>query len=182
MAEPCVYLSFDDGPHPAITPFVLDELKKWNAKATFFCIGENVVRYPVLCTRISAEGHRIGNHTFHHVNGWKTTDEQYIQDINKALDVIPSTLFRPPYGKIRFSQLKKISNQLKLDVVMWSLLSGDFDSSISPEQCTNNVINNIRKGDIVVFHDSLKARKNLMYTLPNVLKFLTEKGFVCKPL
>lgn len=182
QAESSVYLSFDDGPHPAVTPFVLDELKKWKAKATFFCIGENVRQYPELFSRIAEEGHSIGNHTFHHLNGWQTKDELYIQDIHKAREVIPSTLFRPPYGKIRFVQLKQIRKQIGLNVVMWSLLSGDFDQHISPEKCAQNVIDNIRNGDIVVFHDSVKAMENLQYALPVVMKYLTDKGFVCKVL
>lgn len=178
--EAVVYLTFDDGPHPEITAFVLDELKKWEAKASFFCIGENVDKYPDVFKRIQEEGHTIGNHTMHHLNGWKTKDEVYLDDIRKAADLIPSDLFRPPYGRIRFSQLHKLDKPMK--VVMWSLLSGDFDLTITPEKCTNNVISNIKNGDIVVFHDSTKAKKNLLYTLPLVLKFLSDNGYVCKPL
>ena len=175
-----VYLTFDDGPHPEITAFVLDELKKWEAKASFFCIGENVARYPDVFKRIKDEGHTIGNHTMHHLNGWKTKDDMYLDDIRQAAQLISSDLFRPPYGRIRFSQLQKLDKKMK--VVMWSLLSGDFDVTITPEKCLNNVISNIKNGDIIVFHDSIKAKKNLMYALPLVLKFLRDNGYVCKPL
>lgn len=181
-AEAAVYLTFDDGPHPEITPFVLDELKKWGSKASFFCIGENAARYPDIYARIKNEGHRIGNHTFHHVNGWKTDDETYISDIKKAGEIISSNLFRPPYGRIRFSQLKKIQKETNYEVVMWTILSGDFDERISPEKCSENVIKTIQNGDIVVFHDSIKAKKNLVYTLPLVLKHLADEGFECKLL
>lgn len=178
--EAVVYLTFDDGPHPEVTAFVLDELKKWGAKASFFCIGENVAKYPDVFKRIKDEGHTIGNHTMHHLNGWETKDDSYLDDIRQADDLISSDLFRPPYGRIRFSQLHKLDKKVK--VVMWSLLSGDFDVTITPEKCKNNVISNIKNGDIVVFHDSIKAKKNLMYTLPLVLKFLRDNGYVCKPL
>ena len=178
--EAVVYLTFDDGPHPEITAFVLDELKKWEAKASFFCIGENVARYPDVFKRIKDEGHTIGNHTMHHLNGWKTKDDTYLDDIRQAAKLISSDLFRPPYGRIRFSQLQKLDKKMK--VVMWSLLSGDFDVTITPEKCLNNVISNIKNGDIIVFHDSIKAKKNLIYTLPLVLNFLRNNGYVCKPL
>lgn len=180
--EPVVYLSFDDGPHPDVTPFVLDELRKWDAKASFFCIGENVTRYPDTFARIKAEGHQLGNHTFNHLNGWKTDDDSYLHNIQQAKDVIPSNLFRPPYGRIRFSQLKRLEKETDLKVIMWSLLSGDFDPNISPEQCTRNVVDHLQQGDVIVFHDSLKAKKNLMYTLPLVLKYIQDKGFACKVL
>lgn len=174
-----VYLTFDDGPHPDITPFVLDELKKWDAKASFFCIGDNVARYQALFERIQAEGHAIGNHTMHHLNGWKTNDAAYIEDIQQAAAWIPSSLFRPPYGRIRFSQLNAIKKYRDMKVVMWSLLSGDFDTKISPEKCAANVIGRIKNGDIIVFHDSIKAKENLTYTLPLVLAYLKDNGYVC---
>lgn len=182
QTEKIVYLSFDDGPHPEITPFVLEELKKWNAKASFFCIGENVVRYPEIFEQIQQNGHTIGNHTFHHMNGWETNNETYFHDIQQAAEYIPAVLFRPPYGRIRFSQLKKLEKHTTLKVVMWSLLSGDFDQSITPEKCVANILDNIRNGDIVVFHDSLKAKKNLTYALPIVLAYLKQQGYQCKQL
>lgn len=181
-AEPVVYLSFDDGPHPEVTHFVLDELKKWQAKATFFCIGENVERYPEVFARIKEEGHSVGNHTQCHVNGWKTDDDTYIQDVKKAGEMISSKLFRPPYGRIRFSQVRKLKKETDLQVVMWSLLSGDFDNHITPEQCAKNVLDNIQNGDVVVFHDSIKAKKNIEFALPLVLAFLHKNGFVCKAI
>lgn len=177
-----VYLTFDDGPHPEITPWVLDQLRKWNVKASFFCIGDNVRKYPDLLHQIKMEGHSIGNHTFHHLNGWKTADDVYRNDIDKAQIIIPSKLFRPPYGRIRFSQLRALRKETDYRIIMWSLLSGDFDHTITPQECARNVIDNIRKGDIVVFHDSAKARQNLVYTLPLVLKNMYEKGMEGKAL
>jgi peptidoglycan/xylan/chitin deacetylase (PgdA/CDA1 family) len=179
-----LYLTFDDGPHPTITPWVLDELKKWNAKATFFCIGKNVALYPDVYRRIVAEGHTVGNHTYNHLNGWKTDLKEYIDDIQKAAGIIRSSLFRPPYGRIKRKQanLLHVAMGRSAEVVMWDVLSGDFDKKITEEQCLKNVINNIQKGSIVVFHDSDKAYKNLQYTLPLVLQQLAERGYTFERL
>ena len=173
-----IYLSFDDGPHPVATPFVLDELKKYHAKATFFCIGKNVVMYPEIYKRIIAEGHSVGNHTLNHLNGWKTKNNIYIENILSANKYINSFLFRPPYGKIRFRQLR-ILFRLKqpFKVIMWSVLSGDFDNGITKIKCLNNVIKNTGDGSIVVFHDSEKALDKLSFVLPEVLKHFEEKQF-----
>lgn len=174
--EPSVYLSFDDGPHPIITTFVLDLLAEYNAKATFFFIGKNVVAHPQILSRVIHEGHRVGNHSHQHLNGWKTKNELYIEDILRAEQFIPSKLFRPPYGRINKMQafcLKDLGFQL----VMWSLLSGDFDQSISPQRCLENVILHMKPNDIIVFHDSEKARKNLEYVLPLVLKHCQQQGW-----
>ena len=176
--EKIIYLTFDDGPHPVATPFVLDELKKHNAKATFFCIGKNVVLYPEIYQRILTEGHSIGNHTFNHLDGWKTKTDIYIENILSAKNQINSILFRPPYGKITFEQLK-ILHQPKIffKVIMWSVLSGDFDVEISNIKCLNNVIKNTDKGSIVVFHDSEKALEKIRFVLPKVLDYFTEQQY-----
>jgi peptidoglycan/xylan/chitin deacetylase (PgdA/CDA1 family) len=177
-----IYLSFDDGPHPMATGFVLDLLKEYQAKATFFCIGKNVAAHTGLYQRIIAEGHRIGNHSLTHVNGWKTNDRDYINDIRAAAALIDSDLFRPPYGRVRFSQLRKLRSELQMKPVMWSVLSGDFDTGISPEQCAGNVVRHMRPGSIVVFHDSQKALEKLKYALPLVLAEIRKRGWVTETL
>lgn len=177
-----IYLSFDDGPHPEATTFVLDELEKFGARASFFCIGANVLKYPQLYNRILEAGHTTGNHTQHHLNGWKNSDDDYLEDIIEAGRSIRSALFRPPYGRMRFSQLKRIRQQLELQPVMWSLLSGDFDRGISGARCAENVMENMRAGDIVVFHDSEKAMERLRYALPLVLEAIYERGWVAEKL
>ena len=178
--EKVIYLSFDDGPHEQATSFVLDELKKYNAKATFFCIGKNVSLLPALYKRILEEGHTTGNHTYNHLNGWKTADADYLKDVAAATKLINSSLFRPPYGRIRSFQAKNMSsvmNTHSAKITMWDVLSGDFDRNITKEQCLQNVILNIRKGSIVVFHDSEKAFPLLEYSLPRALEFLSTSGF-----
>jgi peptidoglycan/xylan/chitin deacetylase (PgdA/CDA1 family) len=178
--ENVLYLSFDDGPHPEATSFVLDELSKYKAKATFFCIGKNVMAFPDIFRRVIEEGHAIGNHTQNHLNGWKTKDEVYLRDAAEASKYIDSALFRPPYGRIRSFQAKNMHHAIKspgLKIVMWTVLSADFDPAVTSEQCLHHVILNATKGSIVVFHDSAKALPRLQYALPAVLKFFTEKGF-----
>jgi len=178
--EKTLYLSFDDGPHPVATPFVLDQLKKYNAKATFFCIGKNIVVYPDIYKRILDEGHIVGNHTHNHLNGWKTKSDVYLKDVAEAARYIDSDLFRPPYGRIRLFQAKNISKAIKnpdSKIIMWSVLSADFDSSVTNEQCLQNVILNAANGSIVVFHDSEKAFSHLQYALPGALQFFSEKGY-----
>jgi peptidoglycan-N-acetylglucosamine deacetylase len=177
-----VYLSFDDGPHPVATTFVLDLLKAHNAKGNFFCIGNNVIRYPEVYRRIIDEGHVTGNHTQHHKNGWRTGNEDYLNDIRQAQQYIHSDLFRPPYGRVRFGQLKKIKTELGLKPVMWSLLSGDFDPDLSGAECAENILKNVRPGDIIVFHDSEKAFERLRYALPLVLESIRERGWVTEKL
>ncbi len=173
-----LFLSFDDGPHPEHTAFVLDELKKFNAKATFFCIGKNVLSYPEIYRRIIEEGHAVGNHSFNHLNGWKTNDALYLENIEMAKQYIDSNLFRPPYGKItRFQVNQLLQKRYAYSVIMWTVLSGDFDVSVSPQQCLENVLLNTKRGSIVVFHDSEKAQERLRFALPEVLKYFTEKGF-----
>lgn len=178
-----IYLTFDDGPHASITNFVLDELKQYNAEATFFCIGKNVADNPSVYKRIINEGHAVGNHTQHHLNGFKTTDKAYVDDVLEASKFIDSYLFRPPYGRLKTFQANILTSLKKpYRIIMWSLLSGDFDSKISPERCLENVLFKISNGAIVVFHDSEKAAERMMYALPKVLKILSEKGYTFKKI
>jgi peptidoglycan/xylan/chitin deacetylase (PgdA/CDA1 family) len=176
-----LYLTFDDGPTPDITEWVLDELKKFNAKATFFCIGRNVERHPEIYKKIVAQGHAVGNHTYSHLNGWKTWYHEYIDDINWAADYIKSRLFRPPYGKIRQSQIRSLKKH-GYKLFMWDVLSEDYNQNITPEQCLENVISYTEKGSIIVFHDSIKASENLCKVLPKVLETYSEKGYNFKKL
>lgn len=176
--ENIIYLTFDDGPHPRITNQVLDELKKYNAKATFFCIGKNVVEHPSVYRRIIDESHAVGNHSFNHLNGWKTPDNIYLHDIAEARKFIDSRLYRPPYGRISFFQLKQLSlPRFQLKTIMWSVLSGDFDNGISGEQCKNNVILNAKQGSIVVFHDSEKAAERMMVALKATLAHFSQLAY-----
>jgi peptidoglycan/xylan/chitin deacetylase (PgdA/CDA1 family) len=180
--EKILYLSFDDGPHETATPFVLDELRKYNAQATFFCLGKNVQLHPEIYQRILNEGHSTGNHTFNHLNAWHVKGEEYIDDVKHAEKFIQSKLFRPPYGRMYPQLSKKLRTQFGYKIIMWHVLSGDFDDSIAPEKCLNNVLDKAQKGSIIVFHDSSKASKNLQFALPEVLKKFTESGFVFKSL
>lgn len=177
--EKSVYLTFDDGPHPTITPAVLAILAEYNAKATFFCIGDRVNRYPAIVDQILAEGHAIGNHTQHHVNGWRTSTEDYLSEIEQAAKLIPSSLFRPPYGRIKREQVKKILEK-GYQIVMWTVLSADYDHSVSPKQCAQRVVKHIKEGDIFLFHDSEKGRENMLYALPKLLETATAQGFEFK--
>jgi len=177
--ENSIYLSFDDGPHPIATPFVLEQLEKYNAKASFFCIGKNVVEHPEIYQQIIEKGHTVGNHTMHHLNGWKTEDDLYLQNIAQASTYIQSNLFRPPYGRIKRSQIRKIraDKSLPQEIIMWDVLSGDFDTTISGQQCLDNVIKRTEAGSIVVFHDSAKAWDRLQVALSATLDYFTQKGF-----
>jgi peptidoglycan/xylan/chitin deacetylase (PgdA/CDA1 family) len=183
VKEKIIYLTFDDGPHPVVTPFVLDTLKQYNAKATFFCIGKNVVAHADIYRRVLDEGHRVGNHTFNHLNGWKVSDELYLKNILEAGRYIDSSLFRPPYGKITRFQVKLLTGirnspvNSNFKIIMWDVLSGDFDVSLSAETCSLNVIKNAAPGSVVVFHDSEKAFPRLKEALPKALQYLSEKGY-----
>ena len=173
-----LYLTFDDGPHPEITPFVLDELGRHGAKATFFCIGKNVEAYPQIYKRILMEGHRVGNHTQDYLDGWRTPDKQYFANIGLAGKHIDSDLFRPPYGKISAFQATCLqAAPLSYKIVMWGVLSADFDQSVSPARCARNVIRNVGPGTIVVFHDSEKAFARLRGALPVVLEHFSKLGY-----
>ena len=174
--EKVIYLSFDDGPHETATNFVLDTLAKFNAKASFFCIGKNVQKYPAIYQRIINEEHAVGNHTQHHANGWKVSDEIYFEEIEQAAASIKTNLFRPPYGRIKRAQIDTITN-MPFHIIMWSVLSGDFDLNLSPEACSNNVKNHAKSGSIVVFHDSTKAWERMSYALPMVLAHFSNLGY-----
>jgi len=180
---PSVYLTFDDGPHPVITPFVLEQLEKFNAGATFFCIGKNVQLYPDVYEKLKNKGHTPGNHTHNHINGWKAHNRNYLSNIIKAKQLIHSHSFRPPYGRIKISQAKKLlKTNPSWNIYMWDVLSGDFDVNLSPEQCLDNVISNIVPGSIVVFHDSEKAWERMSYTLPKVLEYCRKQNWEIKSL
>ena len=185
--EKKLYLTFDDGPHPTITPQVLEILKKFNAKATFFCIGNNVNKYKETFELIKKEGHSVGNHTFNHERGWKTKTSDYIKSVKEADALIQSPLFRPPHGRIKSSQIRaiknlRISKSQNLKIVAWTVISYDWDKSLSPEDCFNNVIKNSDDGSIIVFHDSEKAVDNMIPALTKVLEHYTDKGFTFCPI
>lgn len=175
-----VYLTFDDGPHPHITPQVLTLLAQHGAKASFFCVGENVARYPDVFNRIRHEGHSIGNHTHNHVNGWQTPAFAYLRNVMQCQQLTGTGLFRPPYGRISRQQARALNTRFK--IIMWDVLSADFDPAVSPEQCLQNVTGNVQPGSIIVFHDSEKAAANMLYALPRLLGFLKEKNLACVAL
>lgn len=203
-SEKIVYLTFDDGPIPNVTEFVLNTLKTFNIKATFFCIGDNIIKHPELFERLKNEGHAIGNHTFNHLNGWKTDDETYLNNVLKCQELTQTLLFRPPFGRIKKSQVRSLKSEVRkfnsqptlsdfptsrlpdpqpathntqLNIIMWDVLSADFDTTLSPEKCYHNVIKNTENGSIIVFHDSLKAFDRLHYALPKAIEYLINEGF-----
>jgi peptidoglycan/xylan/chitin deacetylase (PgdA/CDA1 family) len=173
---PAVYLTFDDGPHPVATPFILQQLAACDARATFFCIGKCIADYPGIFEQTIAAGHSVGNHTYNHLNGWKTSTEEYIDNIAAANEFISNRIFRPPYGRISRKQAALLQ-AAGWKVYMWSVLSADFDIAVSPEKCLDNVLSNIAPGAIVVFHDSSKAWDRLRYVLPFVLDYCKEQGW-----
>ncbi len=175
-----LYFTFDDGPHPTITPKLLKLLDEYNAKATFFCVGENVNKYPETFAQIIDCGHSIGNHTYHHLKGWTTPNEQYLLDIEKAHKIIPSTLFRPPYGRITPAQIKLLKRNYK--IIMWSLLTRDYDKNLNPYRALNSLINLTKPGDIIVFHDSEKANKNMFVMVEAMLRNFAAKNYSFKSL
>lgn len=213
-SEKTVYLTFDDGPIPNVTTFVLNTLKSYNIKATFFCIGENIIKHPEIFEQLKSDGHAIGNHTFNHLNGWQTDNQTYLDNFLKCQQLTQTHLFRPPYGRIKKSQVRSLefgnesrkskvgslefgvesqkwkveSLELELDpqltthnsqlnIIMWDVLSGDFDTKLSPKKCLQNVIKNTENGSIIVFHDSLKAFDRLAYALPKTIEYLLAKGY-----
>ncbi|MBR5603481.1 MAG: polysaccharide deacetylase family protein [Bacteroidales bacterium] len=198
--EKKLYLTFDDGPHPTITPQVLEILKKFNAKATFFCIGNNVNKYKETFELIKKEGHAVGSHTFNHERGWKTKTRDYVDSVINAIALIQSPLFRPPHGRIKFSQIRRLYKKFRISesqkfrsleikdkfespripdfqIVAWTVISYDWDKSLSPDDCYNNVIKNAGDGSIIVFHDSEKAVNNMIPALTKVLEYYTDKGY-----
>lgn len=175
-----IYLTFDDGPIPQVTPWVLDTLRSFDAKATFFCVGDNVRKYPDIYDMVIHAGHTVGNHTLNHLSGWATENITYFHNIRHCARMVNSGLFRPPYGKLKPSQAQFLQRHYR--IIMWDVLSGDFDRDIRPEDCAQNVIQHADSGSIVVFHDSLKAEANLRYALPLVLEHFTREGYTFQSL
>lgn len=171
-----LYLTFDDGPHPTITPWVLNELKKYKAKATFFCIGKNVEKFPEIFQQIIAEGHSVGNHSYSHLKGWTVSTQVYLKDVAMAAPLINSKLFRAPYGKPKPKQTKAL-NKLGYKTIFWDVLTQDYDSKLLPEKIWNNILKRTRNGSIIVFHDSEKAFAHLQVALPKLLTEYNEQGF-----
>ena len=188
-SEKKIYLTFDDGPVPEVTPWVLQLLKEENITATFFCVGENVARHPEIYRELLQQGHSAGNHTYNHLDGWSTGTENYIDNIKQCAQLVHTKLFRPPYGKIKKSQAKVIADNPQLlnphspdtspqpPIIMWDVLSGDYDINTSPEQCLKNVITHVRNGSIILFHDSVKARERLEYALPRFIAHAKKEGY-----
>jgi peptidoglycan/xylan/chitin deacetylase (PgdA/CDA1 family) len=170
-----LFLTFDDGPDPDITPWVLDQLKVHQAKATFFCIGKKAERYPQLLERIQQEGHAIGNHTYRHLSGWKTHLQTYLSDIKRCHNILDTHLFRPPYGHLTPLQRWKLPAHYK--IIMWDVLGGDFDPNTSAQQVYQNIRENCRDGSIIVLHDTAKFADKLHFALPRLLKHFTEQGY-----
>ena len=173
-----VFLTFDDGPRPEVTPWVLDMLDKYNAKATFFCIGKNVEMFPELFEEVKRRGHAVGNHSYSHVKGWGMKTGDYVRDIDIAGDMIRSNLFRPPYARIGLNQARVLHERYR--TIMWNIISRDYNRNINGNTCARNVIPYLEPGAIIVFHDSIKCSRNLFEALPQVLDAIKEKGLVCK--
>jgi peptidoglycan/xylan/chitin deacetylase (PgdA/CDA1 family) len=176
-----VYLTFDDGPSPAITEWILDELERWDARATFFCLGRNVEAHPELYRQIVARGHRVGNHSWDHARGWGTDPQAYAAQVERAAGVIDSNLFRPPYGRISPGEARLLA-AAGYRTVMWNVVSGDYNRRLTPAECLDRVVRGVERGDIVVFHDSRKAFRNMSYALPRTLEWLHSKGLKSKSI
>ncbi|MBP1630339.1 MAG: polysaccharide deacetylase family protein [Bacteroidetes bacterium] len=175
-----IYLTFDDGPVPDVTIEVLNLLDKYNAKATFFCVAQNIIKHPEVFEEIKKRGHRLGNHTFHHLKGWKTKDEEYFSDIKMADELVCSNLFRPPYGRIKPQQFLFLRKKYR--IILWSVISYDYNSLLSKRRVWKNVRNNITDNDIVLFHDNIKAKENMLHALNNTLSFFSAKGYCFKSI
>jgi peptidoglycan/xylan/chitin deacetylase (PgdA/CDA1 family) len=170
-----IYLTFDDGPIPDITEWVLDILKKYQVKATFFCVGDNIAKNPLIFERIKKEGHQVGNHTFNHVKGWEIKNSAYLQNVEKCQELTKTDLFRPPYGRIKKSQYKLLSKDYR--VVFWDVLSYDYDKLTSSKKCLGNSIKYTRNGSVIVFHDNIKAESNLKFTLPQYIEHFLKLNY-----
>ena len=173
--EKVIYLTFDDGPIPEVTPWVLDTLSQFDAHATFFCVGDNVAQHPSVFQQVLDAGHTVGNHTFNHLDGWATDNLPFFHNVRHCAKLVQSSLFRPPYGRLTPAQVQFLTRHYR--IVMWDVLSGDFDQNISKEECLDNVLRGTRRGSIVVFHDSLKAAERMQYTLPRFLEHFSAKGY-----
>ena len=175
-----IYLTFDDGPNPVVTEKILALLEDYQAKATFFCIGKNIEQHPELFKLVKEKGHHIGSHTYSHINGWKSNSTDYLTDYQKGRELASSNLFRPPYGRILLNPIQTIQKQDK--VIMWDILSKDYDTSLTPETVLNNVLRNVKPGAIIVFHDSEKAKKNVLAVLPQLLQYLKQQGYAMEAI
>lgn len=175
-----IYLTFDDGPIPEITPWILDTLAQQNIKATFFCVGENIEKNPEIFNRLINEGHQVGNHTYNHLKGWNCDDQEYIKNVHKCQELTKTNLFRPPYARAKKSQLKSLKNEF--EIVYWDVLSGDFDINLNPEKCLSNIIKNTRNGSIIVMHDNIKAIPRVQYVLPKMIDHLIKLGYTFQTL
>ncbi len=175
-----VYITFDDGPTPGVTEWILATLRRYNAKATFFVLGKNVEMYPDLYEKILKDGHRVGNHTYSHQKGLGMSLERYLEDIDFASDLVQSNLFRPPYARVTRSQLRAVAQRYK--IVMWSIVSRDYNRALSPKRCLNGVLPHIKAGSIILFHDSEKAFPNMSYALPRTLERIAELGLKCRAI
>jgi peptidoglycan-N-acetylglucosamine deacetylase len=174
-SEKVIYVTFDDGPVPEVTPRVLDMLDEYNIKATFFCVGENVEKYPELYNDILRRGHKTGNHTYNHLKGISVTTEEYVANVHKAAEIIDSRLFRPPYGRINFKQKKALRKEYQ--IVMWDVITQDYNTNLSPNQILQNIKLYSRNGSLVVFHDSLKAERNMLTVLPRAIEYWNSRGY-----
>lgn len=175
-----LYLTFDDGPIPEVTPEVLDILDKYNAKATFFCVADNIKKHPEVFQSIIDRGHRLGNHTYHHIKGWETPNNEYFEDIERANQLVNSNLFRPPYGRIGFFQARELRKKYRL--ILWSVLSYDYSGKLSKEKVWDNIRKSVTDNDIILFHDNIKARDNMIFALNNTLLYFSKKGFQFKSI
>jgi peptidoglycan/xylan/chitin deacetylase (PgdA/CDA1 family) len=174
--EKKVWLTFDDGPNPKVTDYILKVLKKNNIKATFFCVGNKIEKYPDIINKIKQEGHIIGNHSYSHINGFKTSTKKYIKDISKCQELIPNTkIFRPPFGKITPIQISKLKQDFK--IIMWDVMAYDFRDSLTKEECLLNVTDNVESGSIIVLHDNLKSFEKIKYILPKIIDKLKDRKF-----
>jgi peptidoglycan-N-acetylglucosamine deacetylase len=180
VTEKIIYLTFDDGPIPEATPVVLEILRKFKAQATFFMVGDNICKFPDLFSRVRNDGHAVGNHTFHHLNGWHTSPGAYIDDVNRCREHVKTNLFRPPYGRFTPSQYFLLRKDFRF--ILWSVLTYDFDWGTSPEKCLDNAIDNTRSGSIVIFHDNIKSIEKVRYSLPRFLEHFTALGYTFQGL